>query len=439
MLKLKIRVLLILILMMGSISISSCNKKTNDSFTADFSYSMVDDNHVLFTNNSSGEYYSLVWDFGNGETETSTDKKQEYNIYYPEQDDYEVKLKLVNYTGDQKSTSKTINITSTDLLVSFTATLKADDPNTVILKNTSQGEFDSFKWKFREREVENIDNYAAWFPFEGIFTVELELTKNNNTYSSTQTVSIANDDPDYFDKLKLVWSDEFDGPTINTNNWKFDTGQNGWGNNELENYTNGDNAEIVDSNLVITARKVNENTAPGSYTSSRLVSFGKQEFMYGRFEIRAKLPEGVGIWPAIWMLGSNYSSAGWPACGEIDIMEYVGFEPNTVYSTAHTTAGSGANGSGSSMNLPTAEEDFHIYGLLWTEEKLVFYVDTPDNIVHTYNPSVKTEANWPFNQKAFFILNIAVGGNWGGAQGVDNSIFPQTMKIDYVRVYQEAK
>lgn len=439
MLKLQIRVWLIIIVMMGSISISSCNKNNTNSFTADFSYSMVDDNHVLFTNNSSGEYYSLVWDFGNGETETTTDKKQEFNIYYPEQGNYEVTLKITNYTGDQKSTSKTINIASTDLLVSFTATLKADDPNTVILKNTSQGDFDSFKWKFREREVENIDNYEAWFPFQGVFTVELDLTKNNKIYSSTQTVSIANDDPNYFDKLKLVWSDEFDGSEINTDNWKFDTGQNGWGNNELENYTNGDNAEIVDGNLVITARKVNENTAPGSYTSSRLTSMGKQEFMYGRFEIRANLPEGVGIWPAIWMLGSNYASVGWPACGEMDIMEYVGYEPNTVHSTVHTTAGSGGNGSGSSMNLPTAEEDFHIYGLLWTEEKLVFYVDTPDNIVYTYSPSVKTSENWPFNQKAFFILNIAVGGDWGGAQGVDNSIFPQTMEIDYVRVYQEAK
>ncbi len=192
----------------------------------------------------------------------------------------------------------------------------------------------------------------------------------------------------------------------------------------------------MDGKLVITAEKVNENTTTGSYTSTRIISKGKQSFTYGRMEIRAKLPSGRGIWPAIWMLGENISTVSWPACGEIDIMEYVGYEPDVVHATVHTTSGSGANGDGSSVTLSTAEEDFHVYGLLWDANEMVFYIDTPENVTHTYAPSNKTAANWPFDKPQFFILNIAVGGNWGGAQGIDNTIFPQTMEVDYVRVYQ---
>lgn len=205
----------------------------------------------------------------------------------------------------------------------------------------------------------------------------------------------------------------------------------------MQNYTDGDNAEIVDGKLIITARKVDDNMQPGSYTSSRMVTMDKQEFQYGRMEINAKLPSGTGIWPAIWMLGSNFNTTGWPACGEIDIMEYVGYTPNTVYATVHTSSGSGGAGSGNSMSVPTCEEDFHTYGLIWTEENLTFYVDTPENVLHTYAPEVKTNDNWPFDQPAFFLLNVAVGGTWGGAQGIDNSIFPQSMEVDYVRVYQK--
>jgi len=205
----------------------------------------------------------------------------------------------------------------------------------------------------------------------------------------------------------------------------------------LQNYTDGENAEIVNGKLVITAELVDNNYQPGSYTSSRLKSEGKKEFQYGRMEISAKLPSGVGIWPAIWMLGANISSLGWPACGEMDIMEYVGYQPNTVYATVHTPDGFGGGANGSSMTLETCEEAFHVYGLDWTEDSLTFWVDIPENIVHIYSPEQKTPENWPFNQPAFFIFNVAVGGAWGGAQGIDNSIFPQSMEVDYVRVYQK--
>ncbi|QIA09868.1 glycoside hydrolase family 16 protein [Draconibacterium halophilum] len=235
----------------------------------------------------------------------------------------------------------------------------------------------------------------------------------------------------------MVWSDEFDGDAVNSDNWTFETGSGGWGNNELQNYTNAANAEINDGILTITAEKVNDNKVPGSYTSTRIITSGKQEFTYGRMEIRAKLPSGRGIWPAIWMLGANIGNVGWPACGEIDIMEYVGYQPNTVHATVHTSAGSGGDGSGSSKTLNTAEEEFHVYGVFWTEKEMVFYTDSPENVTHRYAPSNKTSDNWPFDKPQFFILNVAVGGNWGGAQGIDNSIFPQMMEVDYVRVYQE--
>lgn len=222
------------------------------------------------------------------------------------------------------------------------------------------------------------------------------------------------------------------------NTWSYDTGATGWGNGELQNYTDGDNAEIVDGRLIITAELVDTLYQPGSYTSARLKSEGKKEFQYGRLVVNARLPSGTGIWPAIWMLGSNFGTIGWPACGEMDIMEYVGYQPNTVFATVHTPDGFGGGGNGNSIIVETCEEAFHDYGLDWNADSLTFWVDSPANVVHVYAPEVKTPENWPFDQPAFFILNVAVGGTWGGAQGIDNSIFPQSMEIDYVKVFQKA-
>jgi len=420
------------------IAFASCKKNNSDpSFKADFSYEFTDNNHVQFLNKSEGEYYSLIWDFGNGLSDTTTDKKKSYQIYYPQAGNYDVSLRLMNFTGKNLTVIKTINVASTDLQVSFTAGIDPANPNLVNLKNTTTGEFDSFKWLYRTEVVDNQMEFAAYFPFAGTYEIELKVFKYADSYSVKHSVTIAQDDPDYVPNLTLAWSDEFDGTAINANFWTFETGATGWGNAELQNYTNGDNAEVVDGKLIITARKVNDNTEPGSYTSTRIVTKGKKEFKYGRMEIRAKLPSGTGVWPAIWMLGTNFSTAGWPACGEMDIMEYVGYQPNIVYATVHTTAGSGGSASGNSMTVTTCEEEFHNYGVIWTENKLIFYVDSTDNVIHVYSPAVKTAENWPFDQPGFFVLNLAVGGTWGGAQGVDNSIFPQNLEIDYVRVYQE--
>mgnify|MGYP006283668183 CR=1 FL=1 len=427
-----------LLILLSLVYFQGCVEK-DPGFEADFNYTMEDDNHVVYTNESSGEYYSLTWNFGNGETLTTTDKRAAQEVYYPNAGDYTVSLSVLNYSGLSDTATKTISILNSDLTVSFTMETDPENPNHVTLTNTSQGTYDSFTWRYRDKSVEDEMTIDAYFPFAGTFEITLQVFKGNNDFTASKTVTIAQDDPDYLDNLGLIWSDEFEGETINSNNWTFETGAGGWGNQELQNYTNGQNAAIVDGKLVITARKVNENKEPGSYTSSRMISEGKQEFRYGRMEINAKLPSGTGVWPAIWMLGSNFRSAGWPACGEMDIMEYVGYQPNVVHATVHTPSGYAGNGSGSSQSVETCEEEFHIYGMIWTDKELVFYVDSPDNVTHTYAPSAKNTDNWPFDQPAFFILNLAVGGTWGGAEGIDNSIFPQTLEIDYVRVYGETE
>lgn len=405
-------------------------------FTADFGYDFIDANHVRFKNQTTGDYFLLDWDFGNGETAKNSSQTRTYDMFYPQAGTYTVTLVVNDFKDNVQTVSKDIVITETDMVISFDATVDASNPNKINLVNTSVGQFDSFKWIYRHKEVENETNTVAYFPYKGTYEIELQMIRGAETFSSKKTVNISSDDADYISSFTMTWSDEFDGSSVNTGDWAFETGSHGWGNNELQNYTNGSNAEVKNGNLVITARKVNDSMIPGSYTSTRMITRGKQEFTYGRMEIRAKLPSGRGIWPAIWMLGGNIGTVGWPACGEIDIMEYVGYEPNTVHATVHTNAGFGGNGDGSKKILDTAEEAFHVYGLIWTEKEMIFYTDSPENVTHRYAPAYKSDDNWPFDKPQFFIFNIAVGGSWGGAQGIDNSIFPQTMEIDYVRVYQ---
>ncbi len=248
------------------------------------------------------------------------------------------------------------------------------------------------------------------------------------------------DDADYWDNAELVWSDEFDGDTISTENWTFETGGNGWGNNELQNYQAEGNTEVNDGLLKITAKRNTDNSIEGAFTSARLNS--KKSFKYGRMEFRAKMPEhkGNGIWPALWMLGSNIETVGWPACGEIDMMEYVSFKPNKTHFSIHSTANNHTNGTeitSGAVELETIEEAFHNFGILWSSKYIKFYVDDIDNIQFTFRrPTISNVDSWPFSNNFYFLMNIAVGGNWGGLEGVDTSIFPATMEVDYVRVYQ---
>lgn len=240
---------------------------------------------------------------------------------------------------------------------------------------------------------------------------------------------------------ELVWSDEFEYNGLpDEKKWSYDIGDGcpnvcGWGNNELEYYTEKrlENARVEEGQLIITAIK--ENFGSKNYTSARLVSREKGDWTYGRIEVRAKLPAGVGTWPAIWMLSTDWSYGGWPESGEIDIMEHVGYEPDSIYGTVHTKAYNHGIGTqrGGKIEITDCEEEFHVYAIEWTYNKIDFFVD--DNKYFTFEKEQGSE-KWPFDKRFHLLLNLAVGGNWGGAKGVDESVFPQQMKVDYVRVYQ---
>jgi beta-glucanase (GH16 family) len=237
----------------------------------------------------------------------------------------------------------------------------------------------------------------------------------------------------------LVWSDEFNGSTIDTSNWSFETGCTGWGNAEWENYTAGDNSFITyDSQagsnvLVIEARQTTGGQC--GYTSSRMTTSGKREFTYGRFEARLKLPQTQGIWPAFWLLGNNIGSVGWPTCGELDIMEHIGTEPTLTHGAMHGPGYSGATPFSGTFNLgEVVNANYHVYAIEWTADAVRWYVD--NNLFYTVTRSqVQQYGNWVFDHPFFIILNVAVGGSWPGYPDA-TSVFPQRMYVDYVRVYQ---
>lgn len=238
---------------------------------------------------------------------------------------------------------------------------------------------------------------------------------------------------------ELVWSDEFDYVGLpNEAKWNYDTKGNeyGWGNNELQYYTSfrDSNAMVDGEYLVINTYQ--ESYENREYTSARLTTKGKGDWLYGRIEISALLPGGRGTWPAIWMLPSENKYGGWPASGEIDIMEHVGFEPDSIHTTVHTQAFNHIKRTqkGEGTYIPDAETAFHLYAIEWNSDKIDFFID--DDKVFTFHNTESGSDEWPFDQPFHLILNIAVGGNWGGQKGVDKSNFPVSMKVDYVRVYQ---
>lgn len=236
----------------------------------------------------------------------------------------------------------------------------------------------------------------------------------------------------------LTWSDEFNGSAIDASKWTYNTGGDGWGNNELEYYTNRPaNAYLENGVLVIKA--IREPFGNREYTSARLLTQGKFTQTYGRFEARMKLPYGQGIWPAFWMLGEDISTKGWPACGEIDIMENIGKEPFTVHGTIHGPGYFGGNGIGGAYSLPGGakfSDDFHVYAVEWEPAALRFYVD--DQLYKTATPAdLPAGAKWVYDHPFFLLLNLAVGGNWPG--NPDSSTrFPQLLTVDYVRVYRQS-
>ena len=315
---------------------------------------------------------------------------------------------IISYEIDLDDPSTEI-ITDTDGMYTHTY----EESGTHVIEVKGYGSSGKFLKKSKEIEVQVGEEVVTIIPTSGYST------------------------PMSYDGMELIWQDEFDGSTVNSSNWTFEigTGSNGWGNNELQYYLE-DNTYILEDNLVIEAKR--ESFGGRNYTSSRLITKDKFDFQYGRVDIRAALPEGQGLWPALWMLGANFSEVGWPYCGEIDIMEMVGGSgrENTVHGTLHwDNDGSYActcdQGNDYTLNSGTFADEYHVFSLIWNQSTIRWYVN--DNLYKTVDitPNSLSEFREPF----FFIFNVAVGGNWPGSPD-GSTQFPQRMVVDYIRVFQ---
>jgi beta-glucanase (GH16 family) len=268
-----------------------------------------------------------------------------------------------------------------------------------------------------------------------VFSCVLTVFSCSKKTDSTPYVYIAEPpvDKNWSFETTAAWADEFDYTgSPDSAKWTYDLGGGGWGNSELEYYTKSlNNVSVANGLLTITARK--ESIGGMNYSSARMVSKGAGSLLYGRIEVRAKLPSGTGTWPAIWTLPNDYVYGNWPNSGEVDIMEMVGFDPNNVHFSAHNQTYYAGNAKTSTDNIPTASTDFHLYREDWTPYAIRGYYDNV--LVFTYVNDGKGSVTWPYDQKFHLLMNIAIGGSWGGTKGVDDAAFPTTMQVDYVRFY----
>lgn len=350
----------------------------------------------------------------------------------------------------------TVTETDADQTVSITLTLSAATEGSVVfsystIAGTAASNID-FVGVANETFIINAGNTTA--------NLELRIKgdnvqENNETFevaflnpvgatfnSSKITVTIADDDVDagvvipttgYTSPLTypgytLVWEDDFSGSALG-NHWNFEVNGNGGGNNELQFYR-AENTSLVNGNLVIEAKQ--ESYGGRNYTSSRITTQGKKSYKYGRIDIRAVLPEGQGLWPALWMLGDNISTVSWPACGEIDIMELIGHQPNRVYGTIHWDANGHAEyGGNKALSSGKFSDEFHVFSIVWDTNEIKWLLDG----VQYHNVDITPADLSEFHEKFFLIFNVAVGGNWPGNPDATTS-FPQRMIVDYVRVFQ---
>ncbi|QCK14470.1 family 16 glycosylhydrolase [Mangrovivirga cuniculi] len=309
---------------------------------------------------------------------------------------------------------------------------------TADMANFYQFDFGDGNGLVRDDDGKITHTYAE----NGTYTLEVRANATSSVYiNHTEEITIEKGDvvipddgyttPLSYDGYTLVWQDEFDGTTLSSD-WTHEigTGSNGWGNNELQ-YYRSQNTTVADGYLTIEARE--ESFSGQNYTSSRIVTMSNQSFQYGRIDIRALMPEGQGIWPALWMLGSNFPTVGWPSCGEIDIMEMVGGSENTVHGTIHWDHdGTKADYSGSkTLTSGTLADKFHVFSIIWDETSIKWYIDDTKYHEADITPAQLSE----FHENFFFIFNVAVGGNWPGNPDASTT-FPQQMIVDYVRVFQ---
>lgn len=238
---------------------------------------------------------------------------------------------------------------------------------------------------------------------------------------------------------KMVWSEEFNYSGLpDPQKWEYDTAGNsfGWGNNEKQFYTSADSRNAWVNNGVLTITALKDSIGGKKYSSCRLRTKGKGDWLYGRFEIRAKNPTGIGTWPAIWMLPTDGVYGKWPACGEIDIMENVGYDPDTIVGSSHTKKYNHSIGTQKNAKVycPTNYTQFHVYALEWEPDEFRLYLDNKHYFTFA-NEKTGFEV-WPYDKRFHILLNLAIGGNWGGKKGINDSLFPHKFEIDYVRVYQ---
>ena len=309
--------------------------------------------------------------------------------------------------------------------VNIQTVIKTDSSGTVSF-TVSAANTIGYNFDFGDGTLQSITDGKVTYKYaaSGNYTVNVVVSgTGGQSKSKSVTIGVGV-------KLNLVWSDEFNVPGApDPTKWTFDlgTGSGGWGNNELEYYTSRpENVAISNGTLKIIARKEPYNGS--AYTSARMLTQGLYSFKYGKIEVNAKLPAGIGTWPAIWMLGNNISSVAWPACGEMDIMEQNGSQKNLIYGTLHYPTQVNPYGDGGTTTVSDANDAFHKYSAVWTPSSIKLLVD--DVVFYTL-PNTNT---LPFNQNFFIILNVAIGGNFGGT--VDPSFTSGQMEIDYIRVYQ---
>lgn len=314
-----------------------------------------------------------------------------------------------------------VDVVPSDLTVTFTVT-NDNSGNVNFVANAKNATM--YEYDFGNGQYQNSTSGSLTYKYasSGTYTVVVKAKNANGkfiTNTSQVPVTIS---------MNLVWSDEFNSPGVpDPAKWGYDIGAGGWGNNESQYYTSrSDNATVSNGTLKIIAKK--ELYAGSNYTSARLLSKGKFSFLYGKLEVSAKLPAGAGSWPAIWMLGDNFSTVGWPTCGEIDVMEQKGSEFNRIYNTLHYAGRSGGSAIGTSYLINNVTTEFHKYGLIWNSTSMQFLVD--DVVYYTF----QNASSLPFNQNFFLILNMAMGGNFAG--NIDPAFNSATMEVDYVRVYQ---
>lgn len=268
----------------------------------------------------------------------------------------------------------------------------------------------------------------------GLIGVTVLMSSQQGLSGTSDTAVIKK--PFQADKWKLEWSDEFNrGDAPDPRNWIFEKGH--LRNNEAQYYTDRrENVRIEDGKLVIEARKDNWNG--NKITSASITTSGKREFLYGRIEARAKVPTGRGTWPAIWTLGTDIGKIGWPKCGEIDILENVGYDPKRVHANIHVEAYNHTKGTGKGNNIEVGEvwNSFNVYAVEWYPDRMEFFFNDTRYFVYRKEAGAG-EDKWPFDKPQYLIVNLAIGGAWGGQKGIDETLFPHRYEVDYVRFYKQ--